>query len=80
MFSFSEINQETPKCVRPGLLIQIWGSVPEIYFLIAQQLTLVLCHVWEWQSLSSAGVMNRTYFLGFSAPLTKYCWGLSAKR
>lgn len=67
MFSFREISHKMQN-VTPGLLIQSSGGVPELYFLIAQQMTLVLGHVWEWQSLHSAVVLNRTYFLGFSAP------------
>ena len=56
-----------------------WGWGPITVFLIAQQITLVLSHIWKWQSLYCAVVLNITYFLGFSAPLTKYCSKLSAK-
>ena len=68
MFASSEVTQKLQKT---WLLIDIWGGVPSLYFLIAQQVTRLLNHVWKWQHLYPAVVLNITFFLGFSASLTK---------
>lgn len=43
----------------------------ELYFSIARQVAPLRSHVWEWQSLYSAVVLNITDFLGLSVPLIK---------
>ena len=70
MFASSEITQELPDG-RSGLLIQIWGGAPSLDFFNSSASDPATQPCLEMAALVFSVVLNITYFLGFSAALTK---------